>query len=70
VSEESPEQVYRTTAEELRARREAGADVVVVDVRPPPLFQEHRIPGAISIPRDELDQRSSVLDARQAIVFY
>lgn len=70
MTDMSQEQIPRVTAGELQAQRQAGADVVVVDVRPLPLFQEHHIPGAISIPADELGQRSSVLDPRQAVVFY
>lgn len=64
------EGIPRVTALELRERRQGGADLVVVDVRSAPLFHDHRVPGAISIPKDELDELASVLGPEQGIVFY
>lgn len=55
--------------EELRARIATG-DVVVLDVRP---VEEHRaghIPGAISIPVDELAERINELPEEMEIVVY
>lgn len=64
------EEIPRITAQELRALMQGAADLVVVDVRKVESFNEHRLPGAISIPKVELDQRYSVLDPEQEIVFY
>ena len=47
-----------------------AADLVVVDVRSVERFHEHRVPGSISIPKAELDQRYSVMGPEQEIVFY
>ncbi len=67
---ETAEQVPRITAQELRALMQDAADLVVVDVRKAGSFNEHRLPGAISIPKAELDQRYSVLGPEQGVVFY
>jgi rhodanese-related sulfurtransferase/DNA-binding transcriptional ArsR family regulator len=60
------EQVGRA---ELLRRAEAG-EVVVLDVRPSPEFAAGHIPGAVSIPVDELPQRLSELPADVEIVAY
>jgi DNA-binding transcriptional ArsR family regulator/rhodanese-related sulfurtransferase len=60
------EQVGR---EELLRRAEAG-EVVVLDVRPTPEFDAGHIPGAISIPIDQLAQRLSELPAGVEVVAY
>jgi rhodanese-related sulfurtransferase len=52
---EDTEQVDR---EEPLRRAEAG-EVVVLDVRPTPEFAAGHIPGAVSIPIDELPERLS-----------
>ena len=67
---ETAGQVPRITAQELRALKQDAADLVVVDVRKVESFNEHRLPGAISIPKAELDQRYSVLGSEQGVVFY
>ncbi|MCH7646838.1 MAG: rhodanese-like domain-containing protein [bacterium] len=67
---ETAGQVPRITAQELRALKQDAADLVVVDVRKVESFNEHRLPGAISIPKAELDQRYSVLGPEQGVVFY
>ena len=54
---------------ELLARSKAG-EVVVVDVRPRLEFAAGHLPGAISIPLDELSQRISELDPDTAVVAY
>lgn len=54
---------------ELAARMEAG-DVVVVDVRPRPEYTAGHIPGAISIPVDELEDRLAELPPDAEIVAY
>jgi rhodanese-related sulfurtransferase/DNA-binding transcriptional ArsR family regulator len=60
------EQVGRV---ELLRRAKAG-EVVVLDVRPSPEFAAGHIPGAISIPVDELPQRLSELPTDIEIVAY
>jgi rhodanese-related sulfurtransferase/DNA-binding transcriptional ArsR family regulator len=57
------------THEELRARVEAG-DVVVLDVRPVPEYQAGHIPGAVSIPVEELAGRINELPTDTEIVVY
>ena len=70
MTEETAGQVPRISAQELRALMQDAADLVVVDVRKVESFNEHRLPGAISIPKAELDQRYSVLGPEQGVVFY
>ena len=55
--------------DELLARSQAG-EVVVVDVRPRLEFEAGHLPGAISIPLDELSHRISELDPDTAVVAY
>jgi rhodanese-related sulfurtransferase/DNA-binding transcriptional ArsR family regulator len=55
--------------EQLRSRVEAG-DSVVLDVRPAEEYQAGHIPGAISIPVDELADRINELPEGTEIVVY
>ncbi|MEV6205189.1 metalloregulator ArsR/SmtB family transcription factor [Streptomyces sp. NPDC051771] len=55
--------------EELRARIATG-DVVVLDVRPVEEYRAGHIPGALSIPVDELDERIGELSEDLEIVVY
>jgi rhodanese-related sulfurtransferase/DNA-binding transcriptional ArsR family regulator len=55
--------------EELQRRLRAGS-VVLLDVRPRVEFQAGHIPGALSVPLDELPQRLRELPARKEIVAY
>ncbi|MBI5948907.1 MAG: metalloregulator ArsR/SmtB family transcription factor [Chloroflexi bacterium] len=55
--------------EELAARMKAG-DVVLLDVRPGPEYRAGHIPGALSIPIDELDARLAALPADKVVVAY
>lgn len=57
------------TREELRARVQAG-DVLVLDVRPVPEYRAGHIPGAVSIPVEELADRIDELPADTEIVVY
>jgi rhodanese-related sulfurtransferase/DNA-binding transcriptional ArsR family regulator len=63
---EDTEQVDR---DELLRRARAG-QVVVLDVRPAPEFAAGHIPGAVSIPIDELPERLSELPADLEVVAY
>jgi len=57
------------TLEDLWARIRAG-EVTVLDVRPAVEFEAGHIPGAISIPIDELPDRVAVLPGAREIVAY
>lgn len=47
------------TVEELKARREKGEDIVVIDTRTVPEFTRNHVPGAVNIPGAELLLRYS-----------
>lgn len=55
--------------EELLARAERG-DVAVFDVRPRVEFEQGHIPGAVSVPLDELEGRLRRLRKRAEVVAY
>lgn len=57
------------TRDELRERLGRG-DVVLVDVRPEEEYAAAHIPGALSIPIDELEQRLAVLPTDLEVVAY
>jgi len=57
------------SADELRVRLRQG-DVVLLDVRPRVEYQAGHLPGAISIPLDELERRLSELPETKTIVAY
>jgi rhodanese-related sulfurtransferase/DNA-binding transcriptional ArsR family regulator len=57
------------TAAEL-ARRLDARDTVVIDVRPTAEYQAGHIPGARSIPPDELERRLGELPKRREVVAY
>lgn len=57
------------SAEELRRRLRTG-EVVLVDVRPGVEYQSGHLPGAISVPLDELERRISELPQDKTIVAY
>lgn len=59
----------RVSRDELLHRVQSG-DVVVLDVRPREEYQAGHIPGAISVPVDELADRLGDLPADQDIVAY
>ncbi|TDB89008.1 metalloregulator ArsR/SmtB family transcription factor [Actinomadura sp. KC216] len=52
------------------ARQLAGGDVVVLDVRPEPEYAAGHIPGAISVPHDQLAARLADLPVGTEIVAY
>jgi len=58
------------TREELLGRLEAGEPLVVVDVRPIEEYRAAHLPGAVSIPLDELEQRLRELPQDRQIVAY
>ncbi len=58
------------SADELRARLAAGEPLVIVDVRPSEEYQAAHLPGAVSIPLDELEQRLRELPRDREVVAY
>jgi rhodanese-related sulfurtransferase/DNA-binding transcriptional ArsR family regulator len=64
-----PGELEAVSRAELRRRLAAG-DVVVIDVRPAVEYAAGHIPGAISIPVDELDERLDELPDDVDIVAY
>lgn len=63
------ERFEAVSAEELEERR-AREDVTVLDVRPTEEYAAGHIPGARSIPVDELEERLSELPADREVVAY
>jgi len=63
------EKMEAVTAEEL-ARRLDEDDVVVLDVRPSDEYSAGHIPGAVSIPANELKQRLADIPRKKEIVAY
>jgi len=57
------------TLEELAERMDRG-DVVLLDVRPREEYDKGHIPGAVSIPFEELEQHLATLPADKEIVAY
>ncbi|HIZ71652.1 MAG TPA: metalloregulator ArsR/SmtB family transcription factor [Candidatus Atopostipes pullistercoris] len=55
--------------EELNERMEEG-EILLLDVRPKTEYESNHIPGAISVPMDELTERISSLPKNKEIVAY
>ncbi len=66
---ERQQEFEKVSAEELRARLLRG-DVVLLDVRPEAEYRAGHLPGAVSIPLDELERRLSELPAERTVVAY
>jgi rhodanese-related sulfurtransferase/DNA-binding transcriptional ArsR family regulator len=66
---ESRDELEPVPREELLRRVRAGR-AVVIDVRPREEYRAGHIPGALSIPLDELETRLGELPARKEIVAY
>lgn len=64
--------VARVTAEELRDLLQSGDEVIVVDLRRSLEVQHEgvKVPGAVWIPVDELDQRNDELPREKEVVLY
>jgi rhodanese-related sulfurtransferase len=58
------------SGQELLARLKAGEPLVIVDVRPAEEYRAAHLPGALSIPLDELEQRLLELPRDSQIVAY
>jgi rhodanese-related sulfurtransferase/DNA-binding transcriptional ArsR family regulator len=64
-----PEDTEAMTRAELLARAQTG-DLVILDVRPGPEYEASHLPGAISIPIEDLAARLDELPADTEIVAY
>jgi rhodanese-related sulfurtransferase len=64
-----PGDAEQVSREDLLRRARAG-EVVILDVRPAEEYAAGHIPGAVSIPLDELDHRLAELPADAEIVAY
>jgi adenylyltransferase/sulfurtransferase len=62
----------RITVEELKRRMEAGEDFTVIDVRNPQAWAESdtKIPEAIRVPSDEIDENLSRIPKDRPVVAY
>lgn len=79
----NPSQIPRTSVEEVKAKLDAGSNIVIVDVRSQYSYERSHIAGAISIPlgdlfdekgdplpSEEVDQRYSDLHRYDEIITY
>jgi rhodanese-related sulfurtransferase len=65
-------QDLRITVDELRNRMEAGEDFTVIDTRNPQAWEQssEKLPDAIRIPVDALDQNISRIPKDKPVVAY
>jgi 3-mercaptopyruvate sulfurtransferase SseA len=63
-------EVPRLTVEEVKALQDAGEKVVIVDTRAPRSYRIRHIPGAVSIPVQEMEERYLELPRDATIAFY
>lgn len=67
---DSGSDVPRISLEQLKEKLDAGADIVIVDVRSKEDFDEGHIPGAVSIPWEEIEARYTELPRDKEIITY
>lgn len=67
---DSVSDVPRISPEQLKEKLDAGADIVIVDVRRKEDFDEGHIPGAVSIPWEEIEARYTELPRDKEIITY
>lgn len=60
--------VTEITPREVVARRDAGEDLLLLDVREPEELQISRLPGVVHIPMGQVPQRLGELDPQREIV--
>jgi hypothetical protein len=63
-------QVPRITPQELKEKLDANEDVIVVDARSRKEYDSVHIPGALSIPLSEIEERHGELPQEGEIVLY
>ena len=56
--------------EDVQRYREAGEDVVVIDLRPPEAFRSGHLPRARSLPLDEVRRREAEIPRTGRVVLY
>jgi rhodanese-related sulfurtransferase len=66
----SRDELEPVTRQDLRRRLAAGEDLLILDVRPRDEFRSGHLPGAISVPVDELRRRLDQLPRDRQIVAY
>ena len=66
----SPDDVPRITPQELKAKLDAGEDVIVADARSAASYEALHIAGAISVPLTEVQDHLDALPKGAEIVFY
>lgn len=66
----SQDEVPRIAPQELKRQLDSGQEIVVVDTRSAAEYQQRRIPGAVSIPANEMALRLDELPRDQEIVLY
>ena len=66
---DAPSQLEPIDGAELLRRVEAG-DVTVLDVRPPDEYRAGHIPGALSMPVEQLERRLSEIPADRPVIAY
>lgn len=69
AGEDASAEIARVTLEDAKGALDAGA-AVFVDVRDPSSYAASHIPGALSMPLDELEQRLDELDPQAWIITY
>ena len=62
--------VPRIAPSVLKEQLDSGEDILVVDTRPLASYQERHIPGAISVPYDQVSSRLDDFPKGEKIVFY
>jgi hypothetical protein len=62
-------EIARVQPDEAKAAYDSG-EAIFVDVRPRETFTESHIPGALSIPLDEIQDRLDELDPKNWIILY
>jgi rhodanese-related sulfurtransferase len=64
--------VTRIEREELRAKLDGGAGVVIVEALPASYYYEEHLPGALNLPHDQVDELAPALlpDKEAEIVTY
>lgn len=70
VVEREYSNVPRISLEELKQKLDAGAEMVIIDVRSKEEFDQGHIPGAISIPWPEIKDRYTELPRDKEIITY
>jgi rhodanese-related sulfurtransferase len=69
--EEAKQQIDEVTPEQVREMQSRGDKVVYLDVREPNEWNLGRIPGAVHLPRGNLESKvETLIDRRQRVVIY